>query len=54
MKAPPFIARLTRACLNFEVKDGAKLRRQSKTDLSDFDILNADLGNSRDRFGLDP
>jgi hypothetical protein len=47
----PFIARQTRACLNFEVKDGTKCRRQSKSDLSDFDIFNADLGNSRERFG---
>jgi hypothetical protein len=45
----PFIARLTRAHLNFEVKDGTKCRRQSKSDLSDFDIVNADLGKSRDR-----
>jgi hypothetical protein len=31
-----------------------KRHRQSKSDLFDFDIFKADLGNSRDRSGLDP
>jgi hypothetical protein len=31
-----------------------KRHRQSKSDLFDFDIFKADLGNSRDRFGHDP
>jgi hypothetical protein len=46
-----FIAWLTRAHLNFEVKDlrRPEAARQSKSDLSDFDIVNADPGNSRDR-----
>jgi hypothetical protein len=40
-----------KAHLNFEVKDlrRPEAARQSKSDLSDFDIVNADLGNSRDR-----
>jgi hypothetical protein len=49
-RAFPFIARSTRAYLNFEVKDAPKARGQSKSDLSDFDISNAGLGKSRDRF----
>jgi hypothetical protein len=39
----------TKAYLHFELKDAPKARRQSKSDLSDLDISNADLGNSRDR-----
>jgi hypothetical protein len=36
--------------LNFEVKDRRppEAARQSKLELSDFDIINANLGNSRD------
>jgi hypothetical protein len=33
----PFIAQLTRAYLNFEVKDAPKARGHSKSDLFDFD-----------------
>jgi hypothetical protein len=39
-----------KAYLNFELKDRRppEAARQSKSDLSDFDIVNAHLGNSRD------
>ena len=45
----PFIARQTRA-YKVEVKDPRRpeAARQSKSDLSDFDIINANPGNSRD------
>ena len=41
-----------KAYLNFELKDRRRpeAARQSKSDLSDFDIINAHLGNSRDGY----